>query len=287
MKRRMGLVLILSLLVLLTGCAGLGGIFEERRPKVSVEGVRIAGFDFQGIELRFDLKVDNPNPVGITLGGLDYDFRLQGSSFLKGEQPLGLKLAAKASSQVEVPFKLGYRQLKESYQALASSNMAEYELLLGLGFDVPALGRVRIPVEYEDKIPLPRLPQVSLDSIGFNGIGSRGDRLELSVNLQVENPNDFALLLDQLAYTLELDGRQVGGVRLNDRWEIRENGKGVLRLPISLDFLKLGNALYSLLLNGGSLDYHLIGAMAGASTDPQFGRFNLPLEQSGTTNLVK
>jgi LEA14-like dessication related protein len=140
-------------------------------------------------------------------------------------------------------------------------------------------------VEYEDRIPLPRLPKVSIGSIGLNSIGNSGAKLELLISLQVENPNSFALLLDQLAYDLELDGRRVGGTRLNQQWQIEENGMGTLRLPISLDFLQLGNSLYSALLNGGKLDYHLIGAMAGGSPNPAFGRFNLPLEESGTTRL--
>jgi len=244
--------------------------------------IRLTGLDFEGIDLAFDVKVDNPNPVGISLAGLDYDLKLLGSRFMQGNQPMGLKVAAKGSSQVEVPMRLGFQQLLSTYQQLKSTNQAGYELDLGMGFDMPVLGRVRVPVSYKGEMPVPKMPDVKLRSLDVQQLTMSGAKLLLEV--QVDNPNSFSLLLNRLNYNLKLNGFDVGSGLLEKSVNIKQGGQGVFGLPVSLDFAQAGKGLYSALLGKG-ISYDLSGSMNAASSNPILKGFTIPLDKQGSVQL--
>lgn len=285
MTRRLLLCLAILQLALIAGCATLdqvGQVLEGRKPTAHVTGVKLTGLDAEGVNLAFDVNVDNPNPVGISLAGLDYDLKLLGSRFLQGEQPMGMKLAANGSSQVQIPLRLGFQQLLKTYQQLKSADQAAYQVDLGMGFDVPVLGRVRVPVSYKGKFPVPRMPQVKLRSLDVQKLSMSG--ASLLMQLQVDNPNAFSLLLDKLDYNLKLNGFDVGGGRVDKSLNIKQGGQGVIGLPVSLDFAQTGMGLYKALLGGG-INYDLSGSVDAASSNTMLQSFRIPLNKQGRVNL--
>ncbi|MEJ2591828.1 MAG: LEA type 2 family protein [Candidatus Thiodiazotropha sp.] len=285
MTRRLLLCLAIVQLALMAGCATMdqmGQALEGRKPTAQVTGVKLTGLDAEGVNLAFDVNVDNPNPVGISLAGLDYDLKLLGSRFLQGEQSMGLKVAAKGSSQVQIPLRLGFQQLLKTYQQLKSADQAAYQLDLGMGFDVPLLGRVRVPVSYQGEFPVPRMPQVKLRSLDVQKLTLGG--ASLLMQLEVDNPNAFSLLLDKLDYNLKLNGFDVGGGRVDKSLNIKQGGQGVIGIPVSLDFAQAGMGLYKALLGGG-INYDLSGAVDAASSNAMLQSFRIPLDKQGRINL--
>ncbi|MCU7924442.1 MAG: LEA type 2 family protein [Candidatus Thiodiazotropha sp. (ex Dulcina madagascariensis)] len=248
-------MITLFLFTLLPGCSTFEQVMEGQKPTVQVVGVKLTGLDFEGIDLAFDLKVDNPNPFPIDLAGLDYDLKLLDSSFLKGEQPMGLSLAADAGSRIKVPLRLGFQQLMSTYRQLKHVDRAAYRLDLGLGFDIPVLGKVRIPIDYEGDFPLPRIPEVKVRSLHVQQLNMNGAKLLLQ--LEVDNPNGFSLLLERLNYNLKLNGFALGKGLLNQPLDIKRGGSGVMNLPLSLDFMQAGMGLYSALLSKSGIEYEL------------------------------
>lgn len=285
MTRRLLLIMAIMQIALLQGCATMdrmGQALEGRKPTAQVVGVKLTGLDAQGVNLAFDVNVDNPNPVGISLAGLDYDLKLLGSRFLQGEQPMGMKLAAKGSSQVQVPLRLGFQQLLSTYKQLKSADQAAYQLDLGMGFDVPVLGRVRIPVNYQGEFPIPRMPQIKLRSLDVQKLSMSG--ASLLMQLQVDNPNAFSLLLDKFDYNLKLNGYDVGGGQLKKSLNIQQGGQGVIGLPVSLDFAQAGLGLYKALLGSG-ISYDLSGSLDASSSNAMLQAFRIPLDKQGRVDL--
>jgi LEA14-like dessication related protein len=285
MRRTLLLITALIPSLFLLGCATLeqvGQALEGQKPSASVQGLKMTGLDRNGVNLVFDVAVDNPNPVGISLAGLDYDLKLLGSSFLQGDQPMGMKLAANGNSQVQVPVRLGFQQLLNSYQQLKGAEKVGYELDLGMGFEVPLLGKVRVPVNYRGEFPIPEMPTVSLRSLDVQQLTMSGAQLLLQ--LEVDNPNQFSLLLDKLNYNLKLNGYDVGGGLVKKAANIRQDGRGTLSLPLSLDFAQAGMGLYSALLGKG-VSYDLSGSMQASSSNPILESFRIPLDRQGRVDL--
>ena len=151
-----------------------------------------------------------------------------------------------------------------------------------MGFDVPVLGRVRVPVSYKGDFPVPRMPQVKLRSLDVQKLSMSG--ASLLMQLQVDNPNAFSLLLDKLDYHLKLNGFDVGGGRVDKSLNVKQGGQGVIGLPVSLDFAQTGMGLYKALLGGG-IDYDLSGSVDAASSNAMLQSFRIPLNKQGRVNL--
>jgi LEA14-like dessication related protein len=285
MKQILLLVSILVQLFLATSCTTLnqvGQVLEGQKPTASVKGLRLTGLDLNGVNLVFDVGVDNPNPVSISLASLDYDLKLQGSSFLRGDQPMGMQLAAKGNSQVQVPVRLGFQQLHNSYARLKNAREVGYELDMGMGFEVPLLGRIKIPVNYKGKVPIPEIPSVSLRSIDVRQLTLSGATLQLE--LEVDNPNAFTLMLDKLDYNLKLNGFNLGSGVVNKGMQVQQNGRGRVSLPLKFNFAQAGKGLYSVLL-GQRVNYNLSGSMQASSSNPVLKSFHIPLDKQGKVDL--
>ncbi|MCU7890537.1 MAG: LEA type 2 family protein [Candidatus Thiodiazotropha sp. (ex Ustalcina ferruginea)] len=273
-------------LMLIQGCSSMervGQIMKGQKPTAKVTGVKVTSLDFDGVELAFDVNVTNPNPVGIDLAGLDYDLKLLGNSFVKGEQPMALSVAANGTSQVELPMRLGFRQLMSSYQKLQHASQAAYQLDLGLGFNIPVLGKMKLPVSYQGEFPIPKIPDIKVKNLDIQKLTLNNAKLLLQI--EVENPNNFSLLLDQLSYNLKLNGFNIGNGLLSQSVDIKQDGRGVINLPLSVDIMQAGLGLYSALLGNDGLKYELNGSMAATSSNSILSDIRIPLNEQGIIEM--
>ncbi|MEL0585591.1 MAG: LEA type 2 family protein [Candidatus Thiodiazotropha sp. (ex. Lucinoma kazani)] len=279
------LIAVYSLL-LIQGCSSMeqvGQIMKGQKPTAKVTGVKVTSLDFDGVELAFDVNVTNPNPVGIDLAGLDYDLKLLGNSFVKGEQPMALSVAANGTSQVELPMRLGFGQLMSSYQKLQHASQAAYQLDLGLGFNIPVLGKMRVPISYQGEFPIPKIPDIKVKNLDIQKLTLNNAKLLLQI--EVDNPNNFSLLLDQLNYNLKLNGFNVGNGLLSQSVAIKQDGRGVINLPLSVNIMQAGMGLYSALLGNDGLKYELNGSMAATSSNSILSDIKIPLNEQGIIEM--
>lgn len=255
---------------------------KKQQPKVTLEQTRITGMSLDYVDLGFDLKIDNPNPVAITLAGFSYDLSLDGRPFLKGRNDERSSLKAMDSSQMTVPLRLDMQDLYDTYQGLKDQDETTYKLLLDLDLEVPVLGVIPYQVKVSKSITLPKAPKLSLQSINTKKLGLSGADLELLV--EVDNPNSFAFDVQELDYQLDVAGSSWASGKASKLGGVKSKQKGVLKLPISLDFRKLGSGIYQALISGKPLDYHFKGNVEALSDHPLLGSFKLPYDNSGQVN---
>jgi LEA14-like dessication related protein len=279
--------LIFFLLVgLLQGCSSLdqvSQVMEGRKPTAQIEGIRLTGLDVNGVDLVFDVNVQNPNAFTIDLADFDYDLQLFEQSFIKGRQSAGVNLAAERASRIEVPLRLGFKQLLNSYQQLKRADQASYRLDLGLGFKMPVIGSLRIPVEFEGDFPVPKIPDFSIKSLAVKRLTL--NEAEVLLQLGVENPNSFSLMLQQLDYDLKLNGAVIGKGLIRQPVDIMQGGSGVVNIPLSIDLAQAGRGLYSALLGLSDLRYELNGSVQASGPRELLKSFRIPLEKQGHIKL--
>lgn len=109
----------MALTVVLSGCASLGGLGVVP-PRISIDGqqtaeLRLLGPSVQrplgGASLRLYARVENPNPVGITLTRLAGTLQLQGFDAADADFPLGVPLAAAGSAVVPLDIAISFANL--------------------------------------------------------------------------------------------------------------------------------------------------------------------------------
>lgn len=143
-------------LATLAGCAGLVAP-ALKEPTVTLEDTQVIALDLEQADLLFDFRVGNPNGVTLPLAGIEYELLVNGSRFLDGAQDRRVDIAAHGESRVELPVTLRYRDLFTAFRSLRDRERSDYEIRADFLFDVPLLGRIRVPVKERGDLPLPRL----------------------------------------------------------------------------------------------------------------------------------
>jgi len=276
-----------ALLVLaLAGCESFGALAAMiRPPEARVRSVEITALNFEGLTLGFDLEVENPNGVGIRMAGLDYDLRIDGSSFLKGETQQTLAIAARGTSTLPLPLSLTFEELLASLGSLTDREESGYAFEAGLSFQLPVLGLVRVPVRREGTIPVIRLPKIAVQSLRLRSLSLQ--RASLTLALQIDNPNGFLLALEGLQYGFRVGGQDWASGTTRAGVRVAGRGKGVLELPLELDFAAVGQSVYRMLIGAAPLAYGLSGAVDFATSLPLLPKATVPVNLQGQVRLLR
>lgn len=271
--------------LIIVGCAALQELAQVQKPTLEFQRVRFTGMTFETVDLAFDVKIKNPNPLSASLAGFDYNFQIDGASFLSGQQDAQLTIAAKAESALEIPLTLKFKDLYQTYQTLKNQDSSAYKIDTGLMFDLPVLGKTRIPVSHEGHLPLIKLPDVKLGSLKLKNVSFSGADLELKLN--VDNPNNFNLLMNKLDYNFSINGTTWAQGLTQNAMNIKEKGESAITIPVSLSFSKMGRTIYNVIMGNEKLNYDLKGNLDVNSSLPLLGQVNLPIDQSGQINILR
>jgi LEA14-like dessication related protein len=259
-----------------------GGIEE---PKVRISKTKLTGLTFDQADLVFDIEIKNPNPIGISLTGFDYDLVLNSISFLKGDQNKQIEIKPNDVNTIQLPLSLIYQNIYKTYRSLKNEDKINYSLKTGLSFNLPVLGVMKIPVSTSGKIPSIRIPTISLQSIKLKRINLTGADFELAIG--INNPNSFGFIINTLRYGLIINqGRWIDG-ETSKLSSIESKKRNIIRIPFSLNFLQIGSSIYQEINSGKSLTYQFTGEANLSSSLEMLGKINLPFNISGQIDLTK
>ena len=276
-------IIILSL----NSCAIFQSIISGagiKEPEADFVNARLSGLSFDAVDFLFDLKIKNPNKIGIKLAKLDYEFFVNESSFLKGIQDKGIEIVSMGEQTVQFPISLRFSDLYQTFQTLKSQGLSNYRMNFGLSFDLPVLGALRIPLSKSGDFPLVKLPKISFSDIRIERLSLSG--ADLRVGLNIDNPNIFSVLLGQMNYQLNINGLKLISGKTDKKAQIKENGKGVIDIPFSLDFMQIGRSFYQILSSKEKLSYQMTGNLDIETSHELLKQVSLPFDLSGVTELL-
>jgi len=271
----------------LSACSIFQSVISEKikEPKVDFVGAKLSGLSFDAVDLLFDLKIENPNRVGVKLAGFDYDLLLDGGSFVKGNQDKGIEIPSAGEETIQLPVSLRFADIYQVFENLREQGASNYQIKCGFSFDVPVLGAVRVPVSKSGEFPLIKIPKLSFGSLKLEKMALTGADLKLS--LKLNNPNIFSMILDGLNFQFKLNDQSLASGITSKGAQIKEKGESLIEIPISLDFLTVGTSIYQILNGSKNINYSLNGKLDLTTSLPLLDKVNLPFELSGRTNLIK
>lgn len=280
-------VFILILFCFSFSCASVEEFVKSsvQRPQVAFAGARIDGLSFETADLLFEVKIDNPNPVGITLAGFDYRFHINANPFLQGEQEQGVTIPANGENTFQIPVTLNFSDVYNTFSTLGDRDSTAYKIDCGVSFDLPVLGRQRVPVSKAGTLPLLKLPKVRVESIKLDNLSFSGADLNLSVSL--ENPNAFSFILKHMDYRLDVNDRQWLDGRATRSMKLAAKEESMLDIPISLNFVQMGQSVLQLLQGNDPVTYQLQGRLELSSSLPLLEETSLPFDRAGEIKITK
>lgn len=289
LKRPVSITVCLTFCALiLSACSALNALIggaNIKRPEVSFVDAKLSKLSFDTADFVFDLKIQNPNSVGVKLAGFDYDFMINNNSFIKGDQQKELEIKAQGEETIQFPLSLTFIDLYQTFQSLKDQGESSYLINFGFSFNLPVLGVVRVPVSKEGKFPLLKLPKISLETFKLKGINISG--ADLVLTLRLKNPNIFSMILENMQYKLDVNGSKWVSGNMASNVQVKENDESLVEIPISLNFLEVGRSVYQLVNSDRELNYQFGGSLDLMTSLPILGKVDLPFSLSGQTKLLK
>lgn len=278
--------ILLPLLLLFFGlnsCATLQEFASIKKPDLSISSVDITDISLSDLELTFDVDVDNPNQVAVNLASYDYDFLIDGSSFVKGKQPLTSQIKSGGTSIVQIPVRFTFSELYQTFNSIRDKDETPFNLKAVVGVDLPVLGLTEIPIEKSGMFPVVKPPKISASKLSVKNLSFTKADLELELN--VENPNMFGVSLNDLDYKVDINGLSTISGTTSSEINIAEKGQNTVKIPVSFNLLQLGRSAYNLLKSDEPLNYSLSGSSKIGATLPFFDVSSYNFDRSGTLNI--
>lgn len=262
-------------LATLAGCAGLETVLRQgiQRPEVTVLSAAPTAVDFEGIEVAVDLRVQNPNPLGLRVAGLAWQLDVEGGRVASGNAPGGLTLPANGAASSRVSARLRFADLANLVKLADAKEKVDYRVAGKVTVETP-IGPIDVPWSFSGGLPVPRLPRVELAGVRLGR--QTFTETEVVVRLRVANPNRFPLPSAGLRLDVDLAGQPVAQAASQTVATIAAGGAATVDVPIRMSLLGAGRALAQ--ARGRSIQ---VGARGTAG----FGWMQLPFSLSGELPL--
>jgi LEA14-like dessication related protein len=143
MKMRQAIVISVAALAL-TGCPELFSVMQK--PNVTMKRVDLSSVTPMGLSANFVLAVDNPNPIGLPVGKLDYQLTVDGHALAAGQSSQNLSIPGNGSADVTLPVSVNFAELGLAVESMMTKSELPYTIRAKVGFDSVA-GSIEVPIE--------------------------------------------------------------------------------------------------------------------------------------------
>ena len=288
-KRFFKTAVLIVFVIAIAACQSVSKIISE--PSVSFDSVSMTGLSFSGIDMKARIKIKNDNAFSIPFPEIAWKLFVTDSSFLDGIIKKNTKIAANASTEVELPFSVNYEGLYQAVSGLLNSDEAPYRIDLDARFPLPVLENKTFSTSYSGVIPMLKAPSISFSGIKFNALSV--SKVEFVLTWLVDNKNAFAVNLDKLDYTFAVN---------NVTWttgaaqRVSLPARRTTQVPVTVNIssLTMIQDIVALAAGGRAASYVCRGEAALSPMLSQnfpglenVAALRLPFNYSGTTSLTR
>jgi LEA14-like dessication related protein len=265
---------LLVLSVLFFSCASLQDVLKE--PEISFDTFKISKINFDSIDVLFTYKIDNPNVFGITVPRFDYNLYIEDASFVSGTSAESINIDRQGSSFADIPLTLSYEDLLKAISVLLNQNEANYTINTDFFLNLPVVGERRIPLSHSGKIPILKLPEISLNDVKIASTNILSPAIEVSID--IVNKNIFAIAPLTLDFEVLLNDIEIMESSQKNIPPLEPGKNSTITIPIKLNPITLGTQLISVIIGGRNIDIALSGNL-GANVDYEgIGNIDLPFD---------
>ena len=245
-------------LLLLSACTSIQQIVDMQKPDARVSGVALSSLSLTDVTLLVDVVLSNPNPMTLKAADFDLNLLIDGHRLASLSEPdTQVAVPARGTQTVQFPLTFTFREVAAALGGIKGRNMLDYAVEGKVRVDMPVLGEVNIPVSFSDVLPVPQLPVIRFRAISLDSIDWSGAQLKL--DLEVSNPNAFAVDLKRFAYHLNASGREISQGDLSPL-ALPQGDTREVSVPLSVNLTSLGISLFRLLSGGDSVEVNLTGS---------------------------
>jgi len=151
------------------GCETTLDIQYDREPAARLEAMRFGGVELDYATLLFDVEIDNPYPVSLSLQRLRYALTSEGRAFLTATAFENVTVPPNTKKVLTLPDQVTYARLLRALGGEPGSTIP-FKAELTLSLDAPRLGWINLHAENESNILLPESPEINVEGITYNAV---------------------------------------------------------------------------------------------------------------------
>lgn len=270
----------LHALLLALFAAGCATTPSGRTPHATLSEGRIAQIDFGGVDLRFDLIINNPTERSLRLDAYSWQLLVGGRALAKGQSRAAQEVDPQTNLVVAIEASV---RNGDVFRAIGSEHPAtppEYQLHAGC---LMTSGLFNARPGFEQRAPLPVLYKPAVTLQDFRILKQTAAQATVQFDAALENHNKFPINLDTITASLNLAGRPVAQEFKTSPKSIPAGGKTVADFELDLDLSLLGPTVAAA-LRERDVSYEFSGTTA---FDTPWGRKTLNFAQSGRLRIER
>jgi LEA14-like dessication related protein len=163
MKANLHVVLAaISLTIILSGCDTVQqALLGAKKPTASLQGVSFGDVSTSSATLLFDVQVDNPYSVDLPLLNMDYAVASGANKLFTGKADVQSAIPANGKKTISLPASISYLDLAKAFVGVKPGSSIPYNADLGLSFNTPVLGNIRLPLNKKGQLAVPNIPDLN------------------------------------------------------------------------------------------------------------------------------
>jgi len=158
-----------SMTIFFSGCQISPDIPYDKEPVVRLQVMRIGGVELDFVTLLFEVEIDNPYPVSISIKRLRYALVSEGHTFLTATVFDDVTVPANTKKSLTLEDEVTYARLLEALKSRPGSTIP-FEADLTLSLNAPKLGWLDLHAEKAGDILLPESPQITVEGKTYNAV---------------------------------------------------------------------------------------------------------------------
>ena len=110
---------------------------------------------------------------------------------------------------------------------------------------------------------------------------------DLTLSIKVKNPNAFSMMLKSMNVQFIINGNPWAHITQEKILHVVEDGSARLDIPFNLNFLQMGQGVYSILTGNSNLDYELNADVDFSTSHPLIGDERMNFVNSGVLRIIE
>ena len=262
----------------------IGTASVEKDLAISLSESQIQDLSLQGLSLVFYVKIVNSSSKDYYLSGYEYRFVVNQTDYIQiktGLEENKIKIDALKDTFISFPIKITYVHLFQVVKNLENQDKASCYLTGIMNFSDRRKEKGKLPFAFSGEFPLFKPPNIAILKLKINNMTIGGADLEVDVKLT--NNNGFELMVDKIAYKLQLQAKPIGQGEIKGDKNIKNHQSRTFNLPLLLNFFEVGKEVYDILYQSEAI-CHFQGEM---EVQTVWGKVTIPLDKEEEVKISR
>lgn len=228
---------------------------DHLMPQLLLAQIHIVNFSAERADMKMDITIDNPAPIGLNIDSLYYIISIEGNELIETTYPDSLQIDANDSTTFSLPLTVYYDKLKSVLDKLEQEgrDSVVYKINATIYADTKIIPKDEFNLEVEKLLPLIRTPGIDVMDLSVEDLKFSG--ATVVIEALIENKSLFSYSFEDIHYNMQIEDNEMLEGNKPGIINIPAKDTAIITIPVAIDFKETGRSLVDLIRKGNDLSY--------------------------------